>query len=58
MSGWGWDLQAELGPQTRGWLGGAPVDSFSPLAVGSGGEGTLDLGTSRFSPPLCGELGQ
>lgn len=53
---------AELGTQTRGWPGGAPVDDFSPPAVpalGSGGEGALlDDSTSQFPCPLCGELGE
>lgn len=34
------------------------MDGFSPLAVGSGGKGALDLCTSQFPSPLCAELGQ
>lgn len=61
MSGWGWEFTGRAGDPDGGgggWLGGAPVDGFSPLAVGSGGKGALDLCTSQFPSPLCAELGQ
>lgn len=61
VSGWGWEFIGRAGtqgPEVGVVLGGAPMDGFSPLAVGSGGKGALDHCTSSFPSLLCGALRQ